>query len=60
MAARIHDDLSLGMLTALTAGLGLWTVYGALQGDRVIVLANVVGATLSGTVLGCKIRDLLA
>ncbi|MBR1033153.1 SemiSWEET family sugar transporter [Bradyrhizobium liaoningense] len=54
------DDLSLGMLTALTLGLGLWTVYGLIREDWVIVLANVVGATLSGIVLGCKIRDLCA
>lgn len=52
-------DLSLGMLTALTLGLGIWTVYGLIQGDKVIVLANVVGATLSGIVLACKVRDLL-
>ena len=52
------DDLSLGMLTALTLGLGLWAVYGLIQADWVIVLANVVGATLSGIVMGCKIRDL--
>lgn len=54
------DDLSLGMLTALTFGPGLWTVYGMMQADWVIVLANFVGATLSAIVLGCKIRDLLA
>ncbi|MBR0881257.1 MtN3 and saliva related transmembrane protein [Bradyrhizobium japonicum] len=54
------DDLSLGMLTSLTLGLGLWTMYGFMQGDWVIVLANVVGATLSGIVLGCKIRDTFA
>ena len=54
------DDLSLGMLTALTLGLGLWTGYGLIREDWVIVLANVVGATLSGIVLGCKIRDLCA
>jgi MtN3 and saliva related transmembrane protein len=54
------DDLSLGMLRALTLGLGLWTVYGLIREDWVIVLANVVGATLSGIVLGCKIRDLCA
>jgi MtN3 and saliva related transmembrane protein len=52
-------DLSLGMLTALTLGLGLWVVYGAIQGDWVIVLANVAGTTLSGVVLGCKVRDIL-
>lgn len=50
-------DLSLGMLTALTIGLCLWVLYGALRGDWVIVLANVAGATLAATVLGCKIRD---
>jgi len=33
------------------------TVYGVIQGDWVIVLTNVVGATLSGIVLGCKVRD---
>ncbi|MGM4877863.1 SemiSWEET family sugar transporter [Bradyrhizobium barranii] len=35
------DDLSLGMLRALTLGLGLWTVYGLIREDWVIVLANV-------------------
>ncbi|WP_249143395.1 SemiSWEET family sugar transporter [Bradyrhizobium liaoningense] len=38
-------DLSLGMLSALTLGLGLWIIYGAIEGDWVIVLANVAGAT---------------
>lgn len=52
-------DLSLGMLCALTVGLGLWIVYGAIQGDWVIVLANLAGATLAGIVLGCKVRDVL-
>ena len=50
-------DLSLNMLMALTLGLALWVVYGAVRGDWVIVSANLVGATLSGIVLGCKIRD---
>lgn len=50
-------DLSLGMLTALTMGFGLWNVYGALRGDWVIVSANTIGATLAGIVLGCKLRD---
>jgi MtN3 and saliva related transmembrane protein len=51
-------DLSLGMLTALTLGLALWVVYGALRGDGVIVAANGVGTLLAAIVLGCKIRDL--
>jgi MtN3 and saliva related transmembrane protein len=47
------------MLTALTVGLTLWIIYGVMTGDWVIVVANVVGATLSGIVLACKIRDLM-
>jgi MtN3 and saliva related transmembrane protein len=50
-------DLSLGMLATLTLGLLLWILYGALKGDWVIVIANALGATLAGAVLGCKLRD---
>ena len=50
-------DLSLGMLTALTLGLALWIVYGVIRGDWVIAVSNLIGATLSGLVLGCKVRD---
>jgi MtN3 and saliva related transmembrane protein len=50
-------DLSLGTLTALTFGLGLWIVYGVLLRDWVIILANITGATLAAIVLGCKVRD---
>jgi MtN3 and saliva related transmembrane protein len=51
-------DLSLGMLAALTLGLGLWSVYGMLGGDWVIIAANAIGATLAAIVLGCKLRDM--
>ena len=51
-------DVSLKMLIALTAGLLLWVAYGVLRGDWTIVAANAVGASLSGIVLGCKIRDM--
>jgi MtN3 and saliva related transmembrane protein len=53
------EDLSLGMLAALTTGLLLWIAYGLLRGDWIIVAANAVGAALMGTVLGCKIRDVV-
>lgn len=53
-------DLSLKMLVVLTIGLVLWVVYGAIRGDLVIVVANSVGAALTGTVLACKLRDLRA
>jgi MtN3 and saliva related transmembrane protein len=51
-------DLSLRMLLVLTAGLLLWIGYGLLKGDWVIVVANGVGAALSGSVLAFKLRDL--
>jgi MtN3 and saliva related transmembrane protein len=51
------DDLSLKMLLALFTGLCLWIAYGAIIGDPIIIAANVVGAGLVGTVLGCKVRD---
>jgi MtN3 and saliva related transmembrane protein len=53
------DGLSWKMLTALTAGLLLWIVYGFTNGDWVIVAANGVGAILSGIVLACKVRDIM-
>jgi MtN3 and saliva related transmembrane protein len=53
-------DLSLHMLAVLTGGLLLWIVYGLAKGDWVIVIANCVGAALSGSVLAFKIRDIRA
>ncbi|WP_244481717.1 SemiSWEET family sugar transporter [Bradyrhizobium pachyrhizi] len=46
------------MLAALTLGLSLWIVYGVMQGDWVIVGSNLVGGTLAGVALGCKVLDL--
>ena len=51
-------DLSLKMLIVLTTGLALWVCYGLLKEDWIIVLANSVGAALSGAVLLCKLRDM--
>jgi MtN3 and saliva related transmembrane protein len=53
-------DLSVRMLAVLTTGLALWVCYGLVKGDWILVLANVVGGTLSGTVLVCKMRDMRA
>jgi MtN3 and saliva related transmembrane protein len=53
-------DVSLKMLIALTSGLALWVVYGLLQKDWILVLANSVGAALAAIVLCCKIRDVRA
>ena len=50
-------DLSLRMLLLLCCGLALWTVYGVLRGDYVIVAANAVSVALVGFVLYFKIRQ---
>ena len=46
------------MLSILTVGLVLWIGYAILTEDWVVILANSVGATLSGTVLYCKFPDM--
>jgi MtN3 and saliva related transmembrane protein len=40
-------NLSLGMPTTLTLGLGLWIVYGVLRGDWVIDTATAIGSALA-------------
>jgi MtN3 and saliva related transmembrane protein len=50
-------DLSSKTLAVLAAGLALWTVYGMLKGDYVIIVANAVGLALVSTLIGFKIRD---
>lgn len=52
------EDISLKMLIVLSSGLSLWIVYGVIQKDWVVALANVVGLSLVGAVLVCKLRDL--
>ena len=50
-------DLSSKTLAVLAAGLALWTGYGMLKGDYVIIVANAVGLALVSTLIGFKIRD---
>ena len=52
------NDLSIRMLLALLAGLALWIVYGILQSDIVIVLANAISFCLVGVVARFKIREM--
>ncbi len=54
------EDISLKMLIVLSLGLSLWIVYGLARGDWVVVAANIVGLSLVGAVLVCKVRDLRA
>lgn len=50
-------DLSLKMLLLLCAGLALWTVYGVMRGDYVIIAANACSVMLVGSVLYVKLRN---
>lgn len=49
------DDLSLKTLLLLTSGLGLWVVYGVLQSDVVIILANSISLALAAGLISLKL-----
>lgn len=49
-------DVSLRMLLILLAGLILWTAYGFLKADWVIVVANTTSSILLLAILGLKFR----
>ena len=53
-------DLSLVMFLVLAAGVALWTVYGFLKADPVIVCANAVSFALLMGILYFKIRDVMS
>ena len=50
-------DISLKMFLILAAGVALWIVYGVLQGDVVIILANAVSLLLLSGILYFKLRE---
>jgi MtN3 and saliva related transmembrane protein len=50
-------DLSLKMFSILAAGIALWVVYGVLQGDAVIILANSVSLVLLAGLLYFRLRE---
>lgn len=51
-------DLSLKMFSILATGIALWVVYGVLQKDIVIIVANAVSLCLLAGILYFKIREL--
>lgn len=53
---RSTADISLGMFSAFTAGVGLWLVYGILIGEIPIIVANAITLGLAGTILAFKLR----
>ncbi|MGZ8369138.1 MAG: SemiSWEET family sugar transporter [Rhodoplanes sp.] len=50
-------DLSLRMFSILAAGIALWIVYGVLQRDGVIIIANSVSLALLAVILYFKLRE---
>jgi MtN3 and saliva related transmembrane protein len=50
------DDISLKMLLLLACGLGLWVMYGVLQKDIIIILANGVSLALLAGLMYLKLR----
>ena len=53
-------DLSLKMFSTLAVGIALWVVYGVLQSDWVIVLANAVSFCCLMGILYYKLREVFA
>ena len=52
------EDLSLKMLSILASGIALWVVYGILQGDWVIIVANSVSLALLVALLYFKLSEM--
>jgi MtN3 and saliva related transmembrane protein len=51
------EDISLKMFLILTTGIALWVVYGVLQTDAVIILANSVSLAFLCAILFFKLRN---
>jgi MtN3 and saliva related transmembrane protein len=50
-------DLSLRMFSILAAGIAMWTLYGILKSDLVIIVANSVSLALLLGILYFKLRE---
>ena len=53
------EDISLTMFLILAGGIALWVVYGVLQGDGVIILANSVSLAFLCAILFFKLRNVV-
>lgn len=52
---RQTKDLSLTMYIMMFTGQLCWLVYGISLGDFPLILANIIGGSLSGIILGYKL-----
>ena len=53
---RSTKDISLGMFLLFASGIFLWLVYGLLQSDWPLIIANAITLLLSLIILGFKMR----
>lgn len=53
---RKTEDISLGMYIILTIGILLWILYGWLNGDVPLMLANGITFILASSILVMKLR----
>ena len=56
---RSARDVSLAMYLMMTAGTLMWLSYGLLIGSLALIVSNVAGALMVGSVLALKIHDML-
>ena len=52
---RQVKDLSVTMCAMMFTGQGGWLIYGVLIQDFPLILANIIGCSLTGTILAFKI-----
>ena len=57
LRTRHVAGISAATYTALTAGVGLWLVYGWGQGDWALIIANGVTLPLAGSILATKLWE---
>ncbi|MEJ7611451.1 MAG: SemiSWEET transporter [Ferruginibacter sp.] len=50
------EDISFLMLGILTAGLGMWVVYGCMQNDYIIIISNGFSFVLASLIIIFSIR----
>jgi len=50
------EDLSYGMFTVLSVGIGLWLIYGLIRQDVPLIAANTITLALNIAILVLKVR----
>jgi MtN3 and saliva related transmembrane protein len=60
-AIKVHKtrhtrDLSIWMLGILTSGIFLWTIYGFLMRDNILIFANALSCVISSYILVMKAK----